>query len=342
MKREQRASTIADAPEGSDETNLLDGRIVEGSRGQYRVETAAGVLLCTIRGRLRKALEYGRDGDGRRGVRRVQVQAHDPVTVGDRVRVLPTGGGRGVIEAVVERGGSFSRRDPDKGGGTLRSVGGIDQLVAVFAAREPEPHLGLLDRFLVLAEAEELAALVCINKADLGIDPWLAARLDLYARLGYPVLRCSAATGDGIEALRARLAGRASAFVGASGVGKSSLLNAVEPGLGLRVSAVSDVTHKGMHTTTGTRLVSLGGPAGGSIADTAGIRAFALDGSRIDRLDWCFPEFRPNLGRCLHADCTHRHEPACAVREALAAGEIDADRYRSYTRLAAEGIGAAG
>lgn len=339
MKREQGASPAQDAANNTESASLLDGLIVEGSRGQYRVETAAGALLCTIRGRLRKELAYGRGDEGRRGVRRVKVKAHDPVTVGDRVRVLPTGGGLGVIEAVLAGGSAISRRDPDKGGGTLRSVAGIDQLVAVFAAREPEPHLGLLDRFLVLAESEEITALVCINKADLGIAPPLAVRLDLYARLGYPVVRCSAAHGDGIDRLRTRLAGHVSAFVGASGVGKSSLLNAVEPGLGLRVSSVSGVTNKGMHTTTGTRLVPLGGPAGGYIADTAGIRAFALDGAGIERLDWCFPEFRPSLGRCPHADCTHRHEPACAVREALAAGAVDDQRYRSYLRLYAEGVG---
>jgi ribosome biogenesis GTPase len=326
--------TLTAHPTSATETTLLDGLIVDGSRGQYRVETAAGTLLCTIRGRLRKQLEYPTSAGGRKGVQKVSVKGHDPVAVGDRVRVLPTGGATGVIEAVIARaGGAFARDDPDQGKGRLTSVAGIEQVVAVFAARDPEPHLRMLDRFLVLAESQSLTALICLNKVDLGIAPWLAERLRVYRAAGYVVIEASAELGLGVEDLRARLAGRVSALMGPSGVGKSSLLNALEPDLGLRVSAIGATTRKGRHTTTGTRLVALAGPRGGAIADTAGIRALALDDTARKSLARWFPEFRPYLRTCRFGTCAHLREPDCAIKAAVATGRIDRQRYESYARM---------
>lgn len=318
------------------EKGLLEGLIMEGSRGVYRVETEAGPLLCSIRGRLRKQLTYAKSGQTsiRHSVKSVKVRAHDPVSIGDRVRVLPSGGGEGTIEEIVARaGGSFTRADPDKGRGRLTAIAGLDQIVATFAAREPTPHLRVLDRLLVLAEAQELAATICIGKLDLGLEPWLAVRLEVYRGLGYPVYLVSAQTGEGVERFRESLAGRTSALLGPSGVGKSSLLNALQPGLAQKVGAIGATTHKGHHTTTGTRLFPLDGPAGGYLADTAGFRSLALGRTTLDRLDWCFREFRPFLGECAHNDCTHLHEPNCAIRAALAAGRIDQERYDSFRRL---------
>jgi len=318
-----------------DVSPLLEGLVVDGSRGIYRVETAEGMLRCEIRGRLRKQLHYANTSGTtfRNSVQRVKVHTHDPVAVGDRVRVLVTGQGTGMVEEVIARaGGAFTRRDPDAGQGTLRSVVGLEQLVAVLAAREPEPHLGLLDRFLVTAESADLRAVICINKVDLGLSLRLEEQLAVYRGVGYPVLLTSTASGDGIDALREQLAGRISAFLGPSGVGKSSLLNALEPGVHERISAVSDATGKGRHTTTGTRLFPLGA-SGGYIADTAGIRSLTLQSETLRHLDTCFPEFRPYLGACVLGDCSHLHEPRCAVRDAVGAGTVSPARYASYRRM---------
>lgn len=319
---------------------LAEGLIVDGSRGLYSVETPAGVLLCTIRGKLRKNLEYGSRGGAGRQVKRVTVRDHDPVAIGDRVRVLPTSGNTGVIEQIVARaGGAFTRRDPNAGEGNLAltTIAGLNQLITVFAAREPAPHLRLLDRLLVLAESQDIATLICLNKVDQQPEDWLLARMEVYREMGYPVVMTSAATGAGVAALRGCLAGRVSAFVGPSGVGKSSLLNAVQPGLALRVSAVSEMTHKGRHTTTGTRLCPLDGADGGYIADTAGIRTLALGAASLRQLDTCFREFAPYLGECRLSDCSHVHEPDCAIRAALEHGALDHERYESYCKLFAEG-----
>ena len=327
--------------------SLLEGLVTDGARGQYHVATPEGVLLCTLRGRLRKELLYPISTNVRQKARRANIKARDPLTAGDRVQVIAMGGGRGTIEKVLPReGGAVTREDPGvatrSGTGSVTPVAGVDQLIAVFAARDPAPHLGLLDRLLVMAESQSLGATVCLNKVDLGAEPAILERLDYYRRLGYPVVHASAATGEGLPELRRRLSGRTSAFVGPSGVGKSSLLNALEPGLGLKVSEISQVTHKGRHTTSGTRVVPLAGEGGGAVADTAGIRALALGGAAPGRLDWCFRELRPFLGRCHHSDCTHRQEPDCVVREAVAGGEIDAARFESYLRLYASGAGSRG
>lgn len=323
--------TATAAPDG-----LVEGLIVEGSRGRYRVETPLGELACVIRGKLRKELVYAESDQTRKGVRRVKVNEHDPVAVGDRVRARPLGAGAGVIEAIVARAGAtFTRSDPDPGRRMLTTIAGLDQMILVFAAREPAPHLRLLDRFLAVAEAQEVAAVIVLNKADQGAEPWLEGRLAVYRALGYPVLLTSATTGAGVAELREWLGGHVSALLGPSGVGKSSLLNALEPSLGLRIGAVSATTSKGRHTTTGARLIPLAGAAGGYLADTAGIRALGLASLADEpaRLAWLFRELRPYQGACQHADCRHLGELGCAVRAALAAGSLDAERYDSYLRL---------
>ena len=317
---------------------LLEGLITDGSRGRYHVETASGAFWCVLRGRLRKELTYSENASARHTAHRVTVREGDPVAIGDRVWLLPTGPSEGVIERIAPRvGAAMTRKDPDRGRAARRpltSVSGLDQLVIVFAAREPAPHLRLADRFIALAEAQGAAVILCVNKADQGIEPWLDVRLQVYTSLGYTVLRTSASTGDGIETLRDLLAGRVSAFAGPSGVGKSSLLNALDPELALRISAISETTGKGRHTTTGAHLIPLDGPSGGWIADTAGIRALALDPTTLGNLPETFREFRPYLGACAFTDCRHLAESGCAIHAALRAGAIDPARYDSYHRLA--------
>lgn len=317
------------------ESALIEGLITEGSRGRYRVEAGADALWCVVRGRLRKELTYAESMTGRRGARAVKVSPRDPVAIGDRVLARRIGAGEGVIERVLARAGaSLTRQDPDPSPRGLTSVVGVEQFVIVFAAREPAPHLRLADRFIALAESQKAHAILCVNKADQGIAPWLRARLAVYTGLGYDVVTTSATTGEGVETLRGLLTGRISALMGPSGVGKSSLLNALEPGLALRVSAISESTGKGRHTTTGARMAPLSGPGGGWLADTAGIRALGLDASALADLPRHFREFRPLRGRCAFADCAHLNEPECAVIAAARSGEIDAARYDSYRRLA--------
>ncbi len=338
-------------PEGGADQSAT-GLVTEGARGMYWVATDAGPILCQVRGNLRKDLRYAHSSalpgtTLRHKVRRANHRARDPVTVGDRVRVIRIGGDRGLIlEVLPPAGGAFTREDAGAGShggkGMARSVAGIDQLVAVFAARDPEPHLRLLDRMIVLAEAQEIDALICLNKVDLGPGEETLTRLAYYCALGYPTLHVSAETGEGLDDLRAHLAGRVSALLGPSGVGKSSLLNAIEPGLAQRVSEVGERSHKGRHTTSGTRLVSLSGADAGAVADTAGIRAFALGSAAVGQLDRCFREFRPYLGRCRHTDCLHVHEPGCVLRAAAETGDVDAERYDSYRRLVEQGAAAGG
>lgn len=286
--------------------------------GVYEVELHQGeVVEAVLRGRLKQEQRTG-----------------DAVVVGDRVEVCRQGDGGHTIERVADRETELARTAPGGGGRRAKVMAAnVDQIVVVFAVARPTPRLRMVDRFLVLAESNGLEAVVVANKTDLGTAAELAV-FGVYESIGYTVLFTSATTGEGVEALGDRLCGRISALAGPSGAGKSSLLNAVEPGLGLRTGAVSDAVGKGRHTTVSARLIPLA--CGGHVADTPGLREVGLWGIDPADLDLHFPEFRDHLESCRFGrSCSHTHEPDCAVRVAVEAGEVPVARFESYQALVA-------
>lgn len=250
------------------------------------------------------------------------------VAAGDIVWFRPEGNREGIIERVEPRRGVVSRTSR---GRQHVLVANVDQLIIVTSAAEPRLKPNLIDRLLVTAEKTDIRAVICINKIDLIEPADLMPLVGVYAQLGYEILLVSATTGLGIDRLRARLTGAESVVSGQSGVGKSSLLNAVEPGLDLRVQAVSEETQKGRHTTTTAELIPL--PFGGYVVDTPGIRQFQLWDVIPEEVAGFFRELRPYVSRCRFPDCTHTHEDDCAVKDAVADGWIDARRYESYVQI---------
>ena len=292
-----------------------EGLVVRSQSGFFTVETDAGLVTCRLLGRLKKGQTEG-----------------DICAVGDRVVLTDQGDGTGMIESIAERTGAISRiRTGIKRDFRQILLANPDQIVIVFACTEPDPHLRMLDRFLVIAEKQNIHTLIVANKVDLISQDQAVAIFGLYAALGYTVLYTSAKTGEGVQALRDHLKGKISALTGPSGVGKSSLLNAVQPELGLHVREVSETTAKGRHTTQVRELFPL--DFGGYVADTPGIRSLALWDTEPEELDAYFVELRDLVRDCQFSDCTHTHEPGCAVQRAVAEGRVSSARYASYLRM---------
>ena len=312
-------------------------------RGQYLVQENGRSVPCSISNMLRKQLIYPIADPNSLRQRVVDVQdinVVDPVAVGDQVAFTDAGDGSGHIIEVLPRRNELARLAP---GSAIRRmqqvmVANVDQAVPMLAAARPAPNWNLLDRYLVTAEAAGIPALICITKADLLRErerETLETRFALYRALGYTVLLTSAAAGTGIAALRAALQNRLSVFMGKSGVGKTSLLNAIEPELGLRVNAVREKDGRGRHTTTHLEAFAL--QQGGQVVDTPGMREFGLWGLDVHSLAACFPEMRPLLGTCRYgASCEHEAEPGCAIKAAVERGAMDAQRYANYRKLAHE------
>ena len=297
---------------------MLDGLIIKSQSGFYTVETEAGRLICQLRG----AMKRGR----RRG---------DVAAVGDRVRLLPLQDGSGVLEEILPRQRILSRMAPNPRGAYQQIIiANPDQAVFVFSCAQPAPHFGMLDRFLVIAEKQGLPAVVVANKVDLVGEPAAREMFGHYEPLGYPVVLTSARTGQGLEALRQHLVSKISVFAGPSGVGKSSLLNLLLPDAHLAEEEVSRATSKGRHTTVVRELFRLPDAQVGSyVADTPGLKALALWDILPEELDGYFPELRRYVAGCSFSDCTHTHEPGCAVQEAVERGEVHRIRYESYVRM---------
>lgn len=292
---------------------LIDGLIVTAQSGLFEVETEHGLVTAQLRGRLKES-----------------DAPTDLAALGDRVKVRLLEHGQAVIEEVAERTRVLSRQAPMRDREQIM-VANPDQVFFVMACADPPPNPRMLDRLLVAAEREGIPAMICVNKLDLVEVGQCRAVFDPYVPIGYPVLYTSAKLGLGVDALRARLADRISVFAGPSGVGKTSLLNAIQPGLALRTGAVREGTRKGKHTTVSLRLVRL--DSGGYIADTPGVKAFALWDIEPEELDAYFPEIRDRVSDCAFSDCSHLHEPGCAVLAALSRGDIDPGRYDSYRRM---------
>jgi ribosome biogenesis GTPase len=252
--------------------------------------------------------------------------------VGDWVNISLLEDGSGMIETIDERRGMFSRMAPTPRGEYQQIlIANPDQAVFVFACAQPEPRLRMLDRFLIVAEKAEISPLIVFNKVDLIGMRKARKSFGHYKKIGYATIFTSATTGRGVSAFRKRLTGKISVLAGPSGAGKSSLLNAVQPELGLAVRDVSKATRKGRHTTVVREMYSL--DQGGYVADTPGLKAMALWDIEAEEVDGYFPELRDLVSDCKFSNCMHLHEPGCAVVEAVETGKVNFERYESYIRL---------
>jgi ribosome biogenesis GTPase len=301
----------------------INGLVIRTQSGFFAVETPNGPVVCQLRGRLKE--EY---------------KDTDLVAIGDRVTIELQPDNTGSIIDVAERERVLSRVAPSSAVGTSAEreqviIANPDQAIFVFSAAHPSPHVRMLDRFLVAAEKAHIPDIrICVNKIDLvegEEEAEIREMFAVYATIGYLVFYVSAMSGEGIDDLHAALARKISVFTGPSGVGKTSLLNAIEPDLGRRVNLVSQATTKGRHTTRYSELIPLG--EGAYIADTPGIRAISPWDVEPDELDAYYIEIAPHVAQCKFQDCTHTHEPGCGVLAAIERGEITPDRYDSYLRL---------
>jgi ribosome biogenesis GTPase len=302
-------------------SDLVAGTVVRARGHHYDVRTEEGGVflerMCQVRGRLLQEKNWG-----------------TLVAVGDRVWVSPVGEKQGQIERIEDRRSVLSRQDP---AARVASedviIANPDQVLIVFASAQPEPHLRMLDRFLVLAEANELPVVICANKVDLvGLE---VAReiFGEYEKIGYSVVYASAVDGSGVEELRKLLQDRITVLAGPSGVGKSSVLNSIHPLLNLRTGDLRAFMHKGKHTTRSAQLLHL--PIGEKtfVADTPGMRELGLYDIDPANLQFYFVEMEPYLLECRYPGCRHDREPGCAVRAAVEEGVISQERYESYLRL---------
>ena len=339
----------------------LTGIVLQASSGFFEVETAHGTILCVARSQVQVAQtqppsdstqKKAKHRKGKRSKSQAVLDGNPNsyscaasggnsmprpvggIVLGDKVAVTLTPDGRGVIEEVMPRTTQFSRKVAGKRRDEQVIAANLDQVVVVLAAAEPPMKETSINRYLAVAEYCGLAAVICINKADLVSAEALEERMSVYRDIGYEVIIASTVSGTGITKLRHILSGKTSALVGPSGVGKSSLISAVEPNADLEVGKISESTGKGRHTTTSGRLIRLEG--GGYVADTPGMREFGFYRIPGEDLAWCFREFRPHIEECRFRDCTHTGEPGCGLQEAVEQGLVSKGRYEHYVRLREE------
>lgn len=304
-----------------DENTYLEGTVVSSTGSWYEVMSGERVIPSKVRGKFRLS------GEG----------VTNPVAVGDVVTIRLAPDDTGLITEIHPRKNRLSRRAAGRKVGQEHVIAAnVDKAWLIQSVRLPKINPGLVDRFLVIAGSFEIPAGIVFNKMDLmqAADRDAVEYLrDLYTSIGYEVLPMSAITGEGVDEFRKALIGQTSVLSGPSGVGKSTLLNAIEPGLNLKTGEVSEKTQKGRHTTTSVTLHPLTG--GGFVIDTPGIREFGIVDLEPDELDYYFVEFRPYLSECHYPNCSHDHEPGCAVAAAVEEGKINEERYYSYLNILA-------
>ena len=283
---------------------MQNGVVIKAYNSFYYVQTAENVVSCKLRGRFKKE--------------------RFSLLVGDKVDYELTGEGKGIIENILPRR-SMLRRP---------MIANIDQVILTFAAVSPNINRILVDRFLVLAEMSELDIVLCINKIDLADRDELQSIVKHYSTIGYQVITISAKAGIGIDELRSRLYGKISVFAGPSGAGKSTILNTVETGLTLVIGELSEKIGRGKHTTRFAELLPLSG--GGFVVDTPGFSFTEFNDISPNELMHCFPEISQRVSECKFSTCAHSHEPQCAVKRAVVAGQIDEQRYQTYLTILEE------
>jgi ribosome biogenesis GTPase / thiamine phosphate phosphatase len=293
----------------------ISGVVTRLQSGFYTVATDQGVITCSIRGRLKRKTER-----------------EDILAVGDRVQISLQQDGTGMIEQIEPRQHALIRLAPTPRGEYKQILlANPDQVAMVFACTEPDPRLRMLDRFLVICEKQGIPPLIVANKVDL-VGMERARRIfGMYTEIGYTVIYTSARAQIGLQEFRDHLVGRTTGLAGPSGVGKSSLLNAIQPELGLAVREVSEATAKGRHTTVVREMFALN--EGGFVIDLPGLRTLSLWDTEPEELDGYFPELRDLVQECYYSDCTHHNTPGCAVVAAVEAGRVHPERYESYLRL---------
>lgn len=297
------------------EQQLHEGIITRTQSGFMTIASDVGVVTCQLRGKLRNSREHS-----------------DLISVGDHVEFSIHADGKGMVESILPRKNMLIRLDPTPRGVHRQILlCNIDQLVLIFACADPEPHLRMLDRFLVIAEKQQIPVMIVFNKVDLIGLASAVERFGYFEPIGYKVMYTSVKDALGIDQLYSVLKGKMTAFSGPSGVGKSSLLNAIQPGLGIAARDVSNTTHKGKHTTVVREMYPLVG--GGFVVDTPGLKSLALWDTQPEELDGYFPELGELVADCSFNDCTHRQEKGCAVKQAVEDGKVHPARYESYLKL---------